>query len=209
MALRKDSRKSRARLLKAARELFAKKGFRDTKVSEICKRAGVNVASVNYHFGSKAALYGQAWRDAFEREKIPESEFSGDKPAEQQLRSIIRYLIEKFAGKGKGGQFTSMYLREIGNPTGIIGEDWRKLIEPRRRRLLDIIREIAGGDISEETLYFCEMSVVNQCRGFLILGEGDLEYLLGRPWDSETLDKIADHVLRFSLVGIREAAKRE
>ena len=85
----------------------------------------------------------------------------------------------------------------------------RKLIEPRRRRLLEIIREIAGGDISEETLYFCEMSVVNQCRGFLILGEGELEYLLGRPWNSKTLDKIADHVLRFSLVGIREAAQRK
>ncbi len=206
MAHRKDGKKCRERLLEAAGEVFAKKGFRDAKIAEICGLAGVNVASVNYHFGSKAALYAETWKQAFEREKIPDSDFSLEKPAEERLRGIIRSLVEKFAGQGRGGRFTSMYLMELANPTGVIDEDWRKLIEPRRRRFLSIIREIAGEEASEETIYFCELSVINQCRGFLILGKSDLEYLLQRPWDPELVEKITDHIVRFSLAGIRSAA---
>ena len=48
------------RILHVAIEVFAEYGFRDTTVREICNRANVNVASVNYYFRSKEGLYTQA-----------------------------------------------------------------------------------------------------------------------------------------------------
>lgn len=44
------------RILDAAEELFAGRGFAETSLRMITSKAGVNLAAVNYHFGSKNAL---------------------------------------------------------------------------------------------------------------------------------------------------------
>ena len=44
------------RILDAAEQLFAEKGFAETSLRLITSKAGVNLAAVNYHFGSKKAL---------------------------------------------------------------------------------------------------------------------------------------------------------
>ncbi|MCH8552388.1 MAG: TetR family transcriptional regulator [Natronospirillum sp.] len=45
-----------SRILDAAEHLFAEHGFTETSLRSITTRAGVNLAAVNYHFGSKEAL---------------------------------------------------------------------------------------------------------------------------------------------------------
>jgi AcrR family transcriptional regulator len=44
------------KILEAAEQLFAEQGFAATSMRNITARAGVNVAAVNYHFGSKISL---------------------------------------------------------------------------------------------------------------------------------------------------------
>ena len=44
------------RILDAAEVLFAERGFSETSLRTITSAAGVNLAAVNYHFGSKKAL---------------------------------------------------------------------------------------------------------------------------------------------------------
>ena len=44
------------RILDTAEVLFAQKGFAETSLRAITSKAGVNLAAVNYHFGSKEAL---------------------------------------------------------------------------------------------------------------------------------------------------------
>lgn len=48
---------TRDALTSAARALFAQKGFDGTSVRAITDRAGANLGSITYHFGSKKALY--------------------------------------------------------------------------------------------------------------------------------------------------------
>ncbi|MBY4677262.1 TetR/AcrR family transcriptional regulator [Marinobacterium arenosum] len=45
-----------ANIVRAAETLFAEQGFTDTTVRQITARAQVNLAAVNYHFGSKKGL---------------------------------------------------------------------------------------------------------------------------------------------------------
>ena len=48
---------TRERLLDAAEHLFAANGIAETSLRTITSKAGANLASVNYHFGSKEALF--------------------------------------------------------------------------------------------------------------------------------------------------------
>ena len=52
----------RNRLLEAAAESFAEKGFDGTSVRDITAKASCNVAAVNYHFGGKENLYFAVFR---------------------------------------------------------------------------------------------------------------------------------------------------
>ena len=47
---------TKERILDAAEELFAERGFNGTSLRAVTSAAGVNLAAVNYHFGSKEAL---------------------------------------------------------------------------------------------------------------------------------------------------------
>ena len=53
MSVQKDTAE---RILNAAEELFSEKGFAETSLRNITTQAGVNLAAVNYHFGSKKSL---------------------------------------------------------------------------------------------------------------------------------------------------------
>ena len=62
-----DPRDTKERILDAAEHLFADNGFAPTSLRNITAEAGVNLAAVNYHFGSKEALIG----DVFSRRVGP------------------------------------------------------------------------------------------------------------------------------------------
>jgi len=53
-----SSSNTQKQILDAAERLFATQGFAGTTLRNLVKEAGVNLAAVNYHFGSKEELHG-------------------------------------------------------------------------------------------------------------------------------------------------------
>jgi len=203
MAQREDGKETRGRILDCACEMFAEKGYQNTKVADICKLAEANVAAVNYYFGDKATLYTEAWQHAFNKcSELAVPDVTGTSP-EEQLQTHIHSLIQNYIDQGDWGQFTRLYLMELANPTGLIHNIWHELIEPKRRIFLGIIRKIIGTKATDEAVIFCEMSIINQCRTLLTIRPNDLEYLLGQPLSPDLIMRFADHVTRFSLAGIK------
>lgn len=203
MTKRKDGKKTRLSLLNAACEVFAQKGYRDAKVSEICKRAGTNLALVNYYFGNKEQLYGEAWKHAFEKMEDTDFSDSAGASAQERLRNYIQTLIQNFFVEGDVSLFNRLYLAELVNPTGLIQDAWHEMIEPQRRKLHDILREILGSAAEDLDIRFCEMSIINQCRIFVTIKRSDLEYLLGHALSPELIRRLATHIADFSLAGIK------
>lgn len=76
------SRDTRARILAAALEEAGESGFYKTSVARIAARAGVAIGSLNYHFGSRAALIqelmGQLMDDYVARVQTAEAQSGGD-----------------------------------------------------------------------------------------------------------------------------------
>ena len=208
MAKREDGKVTRRKLLNAACEIFAQKGYKGAKVADICKQAGANVASVNYYFGDKVSLYKEAWQYALQNLiETTFSELSGGSP-QALLRQYIQTLMRHLAGKDKSGQFSRLYLMELANPTGLIKDAWHDMIEPQRRRLHDIIRAIIGPEAEELSILFCELSIVNQCRALVTVKDSDLQYMLRQPLGTELIDRLARHIADFSLAGIEAVGKK-
>jgi AcrR family transcriptional regulator len=208
VTIRKDGIDTREKLLKTASEVFAKQGYRNTTVAEICRRAGSNVAAVNYHFGSKDALYVAVWRDAFDqalRAYPPDGGLPPDAPAEQCLRALIYSNLHRVLGAGRLGYAGRILMREMSDPTDAIRDVLRDVVRPLRERTRKIIKRLLGPKVSDREIAFCEMSVVHQClaMGFC-RGKFPAGVVKGRGKPTpELIDALVDHVTSFSLAGIK------
>jgi AcrR family transcriptional regulator len=206
---RKDAARTRRLLLAAASEIFAAKGFGNATVAEICRKAKANVAAVNYHFGSKGELYVEAWRYAFQKslEKYPpDGGVPADAPVEERLRGRVRSIMLRISDP-QDHEFEIVH-KEMANPTGLLAGAMREAIEPIREGFSKIVREILGERADEQLVRLCQMSVKSQCFGPLLRERRRrMSPRAGHPPGEQLevgVDKLADHVTRFSLAGIRE-----
>lgn len=89
---------TKAQVLAAAERLFALNGFQNVSVRDITAEAGVNLASVNYHFGSKDALLFEIFRRRtaeLNRERARMLHEANDRHAgKPPVREILRALFE-------------------------------------------------------------------------------------------------------------------
>ncbi|HEX5756291.1 MAG TPA: TetR family transcriptional regulator [Arenimonas sp.] len=87
---------TKERILGAAEELFAQHGFAGTSLREVTSRADVNIAAVNYHFGSKENLVNEVFRrrmdEMSERRLSLLARAQADKPGD--LESVLAAFIE-------------------------------------------------------------------------------------------------------------------
>src|SRR4030067_3860926 len=99
--------RTRERLLDAAGEVFAERGYRRATVREICRRANVNIASVSYYFKSKEDLYADVLEFAYRqaRQKYPETDAAGRAGSgEGRLSRLVRtFLLGIFNGGRSAG----------------------------------------------------------------------------------------------------------
>ncbi len=56
---------TKARILEAAEQVFATKGFEGASTREIASRAGVNISSLHYHWESKETLYFAVFQNIY------------------------------------------------------------------------------------------------------------------------------------------------
>jgi AcrR family transcriptional regulator len=158
---------------------------------------------VNYYFGNKENLYKEAWQYVLENFGEPALADAAGETPQNRLRYYIQTLIQNFTAGGDLERFSRLYLMEMVNPTGLIQDAWHALIEPRRRKLHAIIRDVMGPGADDLSLRFCEMSIINQCRMFITIKSSDLAYLLGQPLTQELIRQLAQHIADFSLAGIQ------
>jgi AcrR family transcriptional regulator len=107
------------RILDAAEQLFAEKGFSETSLRLITSKAAVNLAAVNYHFGSKKALIQAVFsrflgpfcvsldRELDRRQGKPDS-----KPTLEQLLEIL--VDQSLAVSPRSDNDLSIFMRLLG-----------------------------------------------------------------------------------------------
>jgi len=196
---------TRPQLLEAAGEVFAEVGFHNATVREICRRAGANVAAVNYHFGDKEGLYAEVLRHSQQKafEKYPPLlDVAGDAPPEEKLRAFVRSFLLRIFDKGSTAWFGKMMLREMVEPTGALAMLLEVRIRPMADLLGGIVADILGCSLHDEKVRLCSFSIVSQCVFFHHCRTMISQLFPEQRLDAAAVEQLAGHVTRFSLAAM-------
>lgn len=206
---------TKRRLVAAASELFAERGFHGTKVRDIAARAGVNLASGHYHFGSKKALYLEVLRAQFAEIHDRLNRGGASRPADELrnlsrtaladlLRARAMVMLDLLIGPPPGMHGTLMQ-REMSDPSEALPIIVDEFIEPLLRETEQIIAQLAP-DLERAAVERCVFSVVGQALFYRFAMPAVLR-LAGRPaYTSGWTRQLADHIAAFSLGGIERVA---
>lgn len=125
------------RILAAATELFAQRGYSGASVKELAEAAGVNIALISYHFGGKEKLYEAVLESQFAQineiiERIDQVELS----AVERIRRIgqISLLLHE-----KCPHFNRLMLSENVNPNRFYEARMQEHARDFRKRIQQII----------------------------------------------------------------------
>lgn len=207
--VRAGDEKTRQRLLEAAGEVFAEQGFRNATVREICRRAGANVAAVNYHFGDKEHLYLAVMRYAHGQSfaKYPSDlGLPPGAPPEDRVRSFVKAFLLRVLDIGKSSWAGRLMSKELAEPTAALDFIVSEQIRPNFMFLGGALRELMGPGVEDAVVRRCAASIVGQCL-FYHFGRPVLERLNGTKISVEHVDELTEHITAFSLAAVGTMGK--
>jgi len=208
-----DPQTTRRRILAGAGELFAARGFRATTMREIAERAGVNLASAHYHFGSKQELYLEVVRALFDKLEARLAarganpgealESLSREQLEQMLLRRIEILLETVLDVGD--VHGSIVLREMVDPSDALPLIVKQFIDPQRREMDRIVARLAP-ELTRAEVEYCTRSIVGQTF-FYRTHQPALLLLMGRERYPRGLAReAAEHITAFSRGGLESLA---
>ena len=198
---------SRDRLLMAAVEIFAERGFRDATVRDICAKAEVNPASVNYYFGGKEKLYAESLHFAFAQadQRYPLGKaLNSSFPAEQRLTAFIQQFLFKLLDDTSLGHHSKLIAREITDPTSALDGIIATAIAPQFAMLKEVIPALLGSGWSDKDIYRCILSILGQCLMYMhsrSVIDRVCPEVIATP---EEINRTAEHIASFSLAALRQ-----
>ncbi len=209
---------TRRRLLAAASQLFAERGFHRTTARDIAARAGVNLAAGNYHYGSKKELYLEVLRAQFAETRAvlqrrgalrPASELSrlsrADLVAVLQARAEV--MLDMLIGPPPGLHGTLMQ-REMTDPSEALPVIVKEFIRPMKQEMEEIITQLAP-DLRQADIERCAFSVIAQALFFRFTMPATLKMWGLRAYPRGLARQVAEHITEFSLGGLDRVARRK
>ena len=196
---------TRLRLLEAAGPVFAQRGYRAATVREICSRAEVNVAAINYHFGDKLELYsqtlGRCMREGLARHPTDHGLAAGA-TAEERLFAFVHSFLQRILGDGNPEWQGQLLAREMMEPTEALDRLVEELIRPLFKQLCAIVAELLGERARPALVILCARSVVSQCV-FYHHSRPVLQRLSpNEPLGGEQVLRLARHISAFSIAAL-------
>ncbi len=208
---RKDDQETRQRVLDAAAQFFAERGYNHVTIRDICAAAQANVAAVNYYFHDKWGLYKELIQAIIEDSKRWQQEAHSAPPGtppEERLRKYIHtYLRHVLASEDQKDSWRGKLMgREMTEPSPGLDLFIDEVIRPNSDRVGKLIAELTGLPPDDWRVGACVGSVQTQIVGYF--GPVVKRLLPRLEFTPEVIAAIADHITKFSLAGIRAIAQQ-
>jgi AcrR family transcriptional regulator len=211
-----DPNDARARLIDAAMELFSEKGYEGTSVRDLAATAGVNVAAVSYHFGSKDALYHECLRACLApcaqmRERmqfqleVAQRKKNG-KAAEEALQACIHIFLEILTSSA--AKHSQLVMREQSESKPRFEPVIREFFQPVGNILQQIVLMLAPG-LPQMRVFMVISGIIGQC---IHTQKARASYRVLAGVDShspEYIEIISAHIAHFTALGLRGLEREE
>lgn len=206
-AQRSDGGATRGRILEVAGELFASTGFAETTNKMIAAQAEVDLASINYHFGSRNGLYQAVLLAAHNRFVSVESLqqlASSDRPAREKLKTLVAGLVE--SATVEQGWHARVLSREMLSPSSHFQVLLKKEIIGKLQNVLAILSEITAIPSGDPALLRCLISVMAPCAMLLVIGRNVSP--VADDVRRMPRDALVEHLYGFAVGGLEAIAQQ-
>ena len=197
---------TRLRLLAAASEEFAQRGFANARVRHIIDQAKVNLAAVNYHFGGKEGLYRATLAHLTERRAVgaPAGQRRQGTPRARLERHLFG-LLERYL-QPHGAALGRILAHEAMNPTAHLDDVIADSLGPELGFLRVLLAEAVPG-APAAALELAAIGVLGQCLLYQFAHTA-----LGRvspqlPRGKALCREVSRHVAGTTLAGLAAAEK--
>jgi AcrR family transcriptional regulator len=205
----KVGERAREQLLVAAGEVFAEQGYGRATSKEICERAGMNSAAVNYHFGGFEALYSQTLAHAHQQliaiEVLKDIAASRAMPR-QKLRAVISMIVRRLAFPNASWEMR-LISREIISPSPAREAFFRSEVLPKLTVLRGIVAAMIGARREDPVVGRTMLTLLAPAMLLAIMQRDVLTHVMpGLAHGSDEIDPLIDHIERFISAGLAAVA---
>lgn len=201
--------RTRERLLAAAAEVFATRGYRGATMREIADRARANLASAHYHFGSKENLYLEVSSRQFEeieRRLGEDAHLPAQRDGKRERAALERMLERRVYALlalllDPSNRHGALVQRELSDPSEALRLVVTRFVEPLRTEMNRLVAALAPG-LSREQIDRCTRSIVAQIYFYVSHRAVLLQLMARQSYPRGFARSIAEHICRFSLGGI-------
>ena len=196
---------TKERILHAAEDLFAQHGFAGTSLRQVTSRADVNIAAVNYHFGSKENLVHEVFKhrmdEMSEKRLSALSEAIARDPAD--LNGILLAFIQPALAltlDRHGASFVRVLARAYAEKNdglrNFLSENYGQVLREFAKAIANCLPQL-----SKEELYWR----MDFPAGALTYAMADFGLIRRQPGVTEKAhcEKAAQHLITFAQAGLR------
>jgi TetR/AcrR family transcriptional regulator, fatty acid metabolism regulator protein len=198
MAGQGKSKARREEILKAAQEVFAKKGFQEATVSDVAQQAGVSDTTIYEYFSTKEDLLFSIPMETSLKAMELESFLHYIRGSSNKLRAIIYHYLQFYQNNPDYASVVMLILKQNRN---FLQTETYQIIRKGFRIILDVIEEgIATGEFQKNTDPLLVRHVLLGSIEHLVIRK----LLLGKP---EDLLKQVDPLTDLIIDGISQGGK--
>jgi AcrR family transcriptional regulator len=204
-ARERDPEARKERIMAAAGVVFARAGFAAGSVREISTRARVNVASINYYFGSKEGLYREvllAAHDQVLQQARPPALKNAD-AADEALGNWIEFCLRfVLLEQPSHPVFGKLMAHEMRQPTAALGDLVRLVVRPIFGELQRILTALAGARMSKREIEMWTHHVVGMCVHYENSCEVIKRLGFAAPKTEKAIARLAHSIAELTLHGV-------
>ncbi|MFT4902218.1 MAG: AcrR family transcriptional regulator [Lentimonas sp.] len=198
---------TRSRIIRAAEKLFSEKGFQAMTMREVTELAQVNLAAINYHFGSKSALIHEVIgthvnpinQERRRQLKTLQLHYQAQPiPVELIFDSLMRPLF-KHAAKGK---FPQLVGRAMAEPSKFMQAMHKEFFAELSAQYMQELQRSCP-HLNGETVTYRFFLAVSTMIG-TIIDQVRWETLFGSKLDRTKLDRVVEELVQFIAAGFKQ-----